>query len=341
MYNKTRYTVSQKRNKEEKGMKKTLVSVLLCLMLLATSTGLAEELTIGYTVQNMQNAYFVSVVESMKAAAKERGIDLIVADAGGDAVKHVNHIEDFIAQDVDAIIISPVDQEAPADAVKAAKEAGIAVVSLDQEVSGSDAYYGADDYDLGYMAGTIAGNWLNGKLDDGTIEDVLNSEGAIEVVIVRYDIIKSVIRRGDALKDSLLATYKGDHEIRFVYEQNAASADEGFNLAETALTANPEIALFLCINDSSALGVYEACLLRKEHTPDNTCIVGVDSLPEALKLISENTMFKGTVSNSPDTKGDETLDIVMQVLENGPIEGRIPFKLKGVDASNIAEYITD
>lgn len=323
-------------------MKRILIAMmLLCLTLTIAGTGLAEELTIGYTVQNMENAYFVSVVESMKAAARERGINLIVADASADAAKHVNHIEDFIAQGVDAIIISPVDQEAPADAVKAAKEAGIAVISLDQEVSGSDAYYGADDYELGYMAGSLAGKWLNDKQADGTIEDVLDSDGVIEVAIVRYDVIKSVIRRGDGLRDSLLETYTGDHEIKFVYEQNAASADEGFNLAETALTANPEISIFLCINDSSALGVYEACLLRKEHTPDNTCIVGVDSLPEALKLISENTMYKGTVSNSPNTKGDETLDIVMQVLESGPIEERIPFKLQGIDSSNIADFLTE
>ena len=86
----------------------------LCLILGLAGGALAEEeITVGYTVQSMENAYFVSIVDGMKAAAKDRGINLIVSDAAADASKHINHIEDFIAQGVDAIIISPVDQEAP------------------------------------------------------------------------------------------------------------------------------------------------------------------------------------------------------------------------------------
>ena len=63
-------------------------------------------LKVGYTVQSMENAYFVFIVEGMKAAAKEKGIDLVVADASADASKHISQIEDFVSQGVDAIIIT-------------------------------------------------------------------------------------------------------------------------------------------------------------------------------------------------------------------------------------------
>lgn len=323
-------------------MKKILVLVLaLCLLTGVVAAASAEGLTVGYTVQSMENAYFVSIVEGMKAAAKERGINLIVSDAAADAVKHVNHIQDFIAQEVDAIIISPVDQEAPADAVKEAQAAGIPVISLDQEVSGSDAFYGISEHEYGYMGGVIAGNWLNEKEADGTIADVLDSEGKIEVVVVRYDVIKSVIDRAEGLKDGIKETYTGDKEIVFVYEQNAANADEGYNLAETALTANPEICAFICINDSGALGVYEACMQHKEHTPDNTCIVGLDALEEALRLVAGDTMYKGTVDINPLGKGAEVLDIVQQVIDNGPIAEQLVYSMKAVTKDNIADYAID
>lgn len=323
-------------------MKKMLVSVLLiCLVLCMMSGAMAEGITVGYTVQSMENAYFVSIVEGMKAAAKDRGIELIVSDAAADANKHINHIEDFIAQGVDAIIISPVDQEAPVDAVKAAQEAGIPVISLDQEVKGSDAFYGISEYEYGYMGGKIAAEWLNEKEADGTIEDVLDSEGKIEVVVVRYDMIKSVIDRAEGLKGGITENYTGEHEIVFVSEQNAANADEGFTLAETALTANPEISVFICINDSGALGVYEACLQHKEHTPENTCIVGLDALEEPLKLISEDTMYKGTVDIQPSQKGADALDIVLDVLENGPKDEMMVYDMKPVTKANIADYITE
>ena len=323
-------------------MKKILVIMLaLCLAIGMASSAMAEELTVGYTVQSMENAYFVSIVEGMKAAAKDRGINLIVSDAAADASKHINHIEDFIAQEVDAIIISPVDQEAPVDAVKAAQAAGIPVISLDQEVKGSDAVFGISEYEYGYMGGKIAGEWLNEKEADGTITDVLSENGTIETVIVRYDMIKSVIERAEGLKAGLSETYTGEYEIEIVYEQNAANADEGFNLAETALTANPEIAIFVCINDSSALGVYEACLLHKEHTPANTCIVGLDALPEPLRLISEDTMYKGTVDIQPGQKGADVLDIVADVLENGPIAEKIIYEMAPVTKANIADYVVE
>lgn len=321
-------------------MKKTLAALLCLLMLLSLSLGaFAEELTIGYTVQSMENAYFVAIVDGMKKAAEERGINLIVSDAAADASKHINAIEDFIAQDVDAIIISPVDQEAVVDAVKDAQAAGIPVVSLDQKVTGSDAFYGIYEFDYGHMGGEIAGNWLNEKEAAGQIEDVLNDEGKIEVVVARYDLIKSVIDRAEGLKAGIKDTYKGDKEIVFVYEQNAANADEGFTLAETALTANPDISVFICINDSGALGIYEACLQHTDHTPENTCIVGLDALEEPLKLIAQNTMYKGTVDIQPGAKGGEVLDIVKKVLESGPIEEQIVYSMKAVTMENISEYV--
>ena len=295
-------------------------------------------LKVGYTVQSMENAYFVSIVEGMKAAAKEKGIELVVADAAADASKHISQIEDFVSQGVDAIIISPVDQEAPADAVKKAQEAGIPVISLDQEVKGSDAFFGIDEEEYGRLGGELAGQWLNEKESDGTIEDIANDKGEIEVVVVRYDQIPSVIKRADGLNQGLEDTYTFDKKITYVYEQNAADADTGYNLSETALTSNPGVSMFICINDSSALGVYESCLTHKEHTPDNTCIIGLDALPEALKLISQDTMYQGTVDIKPAEKGAEVLDLVQDVLENGPKSEQIVYEMSQVTKENIGDY---
>lgn len=321
--------------------KKVLAALLACTMvggLMTTASADEAGLTIGYTVQSMENAYFVSIVDGMKKAANERGINLIVADAAADPSKHIDQIQDFISQGVDAIIISPVDQEAPKDAVKEAQEAGIPVISLDQKVEGSDAFFGIDETEYGKMGGQIAGDWLNSKEEDGTIDEILDDEGKIEVAVGRYDMIKSVIDRADGLKTGLEETYTGDKEIVFVSEQNAANADEGYQIAETALTANPQISVYVCINDSSALGVYEACSQHKEHTADNTCIVGLDALDEALKLISEDTMYKGTVDIQPGEKGNQVFDIVEEVLENGPIEEQIVYDMKKVTIDNVSDY---
>jgi len=298
-----------------------------------------DQLVVGYTVQSLENAYFISIVEGMEKAAKEMGIELIVADAGGDAIKHVDHINNFIAQGVDVILISPVDQEAPRDVVKKAQDAGIPVISMNQQVKGSSAFIGTSEYEFGFLGGVSAGKWLNAKEADGTIDQILNDNGEIEVVVIRYDVIASLIDRGDGLKAGLVKTYTGKKKINFVFEQDAADADTGFQLAETALTANPNVSIFLGINDSSALGVYESCLARKEHTIDNTCITGLDALPEALKLIAGDTMFVGTVDIQPLQTGKDALEIAKRVLEDGPISDQIIIEMKSVTDENISEYV--
>jgi ABC-type sugar transport system substrate-binding protein len=259
----------------------------------------------------------------MKAAAKDRGVDLIVSDAAADASKHVSHIEDFIAQGVDAIIISPVDQEAPVDAVKAAKEAGIVVVSLDQEVRGSDAFYGIDEFEYGHMGGVIAGEWLNSKDADGTIDEVLDADGKIEVVVARYDMIKSVIDRAEGLKAGIVDAYTATTKsvrLRAERRQRRRGLQPGRNRADR----QPEISVFICINDSGALGVYEpACSTRSTPRP-TPASWALDALEEPLKLISEDTMYKGTVDIQPAQKGGEVLDIVEKVIASAPSPTRSP-----------------
>jgi ribose transport system substrate-binding protein len=297
-----------------------------------------KPLKVGYTVQSMENAYFVSVVEGMKVAAKDMGIELVVADAAADASKHIDHIDNFIAQEVDVILISPVDEKAPEDAVAKAAEMGIPTIGINQTVAGSAAFIGTSEFDFGFMGGQIAGKWLNQIEADGKIDGVLNAAGEIEVVVIRYDVIASLVDRGDGLKAGLEDAYTGAVKFDYVYEQDAADADTGYQVAETALTANPDVAIILGINDSSALGVYEACLARKEHTIDNTCITGLDALPEALALIAGDTMYQGTVDIQPAKLGRDALEIAQKVLADGPIEEKILIDMKMVTDENISEY---
>jgi len=298
----------------------------------------AKQIVVGYTVQSMENDFFVSVVEGMKAEAKAKGITLIVSDAAGDASKHVDHINNFIAQKVDAIIISPVDQTAPEGVVANAVAAGISVISLNQSIKGSSAYLLLQEYDYGFMGGVIAGNWLNGKEKDGTINSILNKNGEIEVGIISYSPIASLFDRTKGEKEGITKTYTGKKKVVFVSEQDAADSAGGLKVAETAFTANPDISIYVCINDSSALGVFEAASALSKKNKDNMCIVGLDGLPQALKYISQDTMFKGTVDIQPVQMGADALNLALDVLKTGPdAKVKLP-ELKMVTMANIAEY---
>jgi ABC-type sugar transport system substrate-binding protein len=333
-----------KYQKEEFLMKKpiALFALLLIIPAMLLVAGGAQEagddqLQVGYTVQSMENDYFVSVVEGMEARAEELGVRLIVADAAADADRHINHINNFIAQGVDAIIISPVDQVAPEGAVAEAVASGIPVVALNQNVAGSSAGLLMEEYQYGFRGGQMAGEWLNEKEADGSIVDILNADGAIEVGIVRYDTISSLIDRGDGLKDGITQTYTGGRTVNFVFEQDGADSAAGNRIAETALTAYPSISIFACINDSSALGVFEAASAYGKDA-SNFAVTGLDGLPQALRYISEDTMFIGTVDSLPVQLGADGLDLALRVAEEGSVSEPMIATMKMVTQANIDEY---
>ena len=47
------------------------------------------------------------------------------------------------------------------------QEAGIPWFSYDVKIEGDDAYYGWDNYDLGYAIGENAANWINQTFSEG------------------------------------------------------------------------------------------------------------------------------------------------------------------------------
>jgi ABC-type sugar transport system substrate-binding protein len=327
-------------------IKKIMVGVLSGLMLMSSltaqgtqETGKEKQMVIGYSVQSMENDYFVSVVNGMKEEAQKKNVKLIVCDAASDAAKHIDHIENFINQGIDGIIISPVDEEVPVNAVAEAIAAGIPVVAANQPVKGASAFYGIDEHTYGYTGGGIAGKWLNEKEADGTIESLLDEDGCIDVCVIRQDFVTSCIPRGDGLKDGLEDTYTGKHPIKYVLESSGNDAAKGMKIAEAALTSNPATCIVLAINDSTALGAYEVFMADSSKNADNVCITGLDALPEALEKIAGNTMYKGTVDIQPKQEGADMLDICLDVIANGPIAEKIEMSMKAVDKDDISDYI--
>lgn len=93
---------------------------------------------IGLSVSTLNNPFFVSLAEGAQAEAEEKGAELITVDAGDDAAKQTNDVEDLISRNVSVLIVNPVDSDAVAPAVKDAISKGIKVISVDRVVNGVD-----------------------------------------------------------------------------------------------------------------------------------------------------------------------------------------------------------
>jgi len=74
--------------------------------------------TVGFSVSTLNNPFFVTLSDGAKNAAKEKGIQLTVVDAGDDSAKQISDIEDLISKNIKVLIVNPVDSDAVASAVE-------------------------------------------------------------------------------------------------------------------------------------------------------------------------------------------------------------------------------
>ncbi|MCP6324225.1 substrate-binding domain-containing protein, partial [Klebsiella pneumoniae] len=84
------------------------------------------------------NPFFVTLNEGAEEKAAELGATLTVVDAQDNASKQASDIEDLIQQEVDLIMINPVDSEAVAAAVESANSANIPVITVDRSAAGGE-----------------------------------------------------------------------------------------------------------------------------------------------------------------------------------------------------------
>src|SRR5215213_1804646 len=94
---------------------------------------------VGLAVANLQADFFNQIKQSVTKEAAKQGIEVVVADARGDAATQVNQIEDFITKKVDAIVYIPAGATAAGVPVKNARKAGIPIVAVDRNPPGAPA----------------------------------------------------------------------------------------------------------------------------------------------------------------------------------------------------------
>ena len=86
---------------------------------------------IAYTPLTLSNPFFKIIGDNIKSEAEKNGYETIMVDPDMDVKKQSDQFDDFISQEVTAIILVPCDRLSIGPAVKAANEKGIPVLTVD------------------------------------------------------------------------------------------------------------------------------------------------------------------------------------------------------------------
>ncbi len=110
------------------------------------------------------------------------GVNFIYADAHGDSKTQVRQVSKMLREKIDVLIISPNEAQPLTAIVDEAYQNNIPVIIIDRKTSSSlyTAYIGADNYELGKMAGHYLGALSKGPVNLVEITGLPGSSPAIE-----------------------------------------------------------------------------------------------------------------------------------------------------------------
>ncbi|CZT36551.1 MULTISPECIES: sugar ABC transporter substrate-binding protein [Rhizobiaceae] len=303
---------------------RTLLTSAAILGLTLGSAHAAEVKKIGLAVANLQANFFNQIKQSVEAEAKKRGIEVVTVDAKGDGPTQVNQIQDLLTQNIDALIYIPAGAAAATVPVKLAKAAGVPVINIDRNAEGApgDTFLATDsvssaksvcDYILKEAGGKGDMVIIHGQ--KGTTPEVDRSKGCAEAL-------------------------KAYPEVKIVAEQysNMWAQDEGFQIMQNMLQANPNVSIVFAQADGLALGAAQA--IKVANPSQKVVVGGFDGDTAALEALGKG-VFNVTATQQTQKMGRDAVENAVKIVAGEKVP---PVQL--LDATlttkeNVAEFIAN
>ncbi|MBA4167574.1 MAG: substrate-binding domain-containing protein, partial [Chitinophagaceae bacterium] len=283
-----------------------------------STTTPAKTYTIGFSQCGDNDNWRKAMLSEMeRELAFHPGVKLIYKQAGDNSQKQNAQVKELLQQHIDLLIISPNEAIPLTDVVEDAYQKGIPVIVVDRKIASTlyTNYIGADNYQIGRLAGEYVAHLLKGK---GRIIEVVGlpaSSPAIER------------KRGfnDALSPfpdlQVVKEVEGDWVKSKSKQQMQA-------ISETVVRAD----LVFAHNDVMALGAREAASIAGAQ---NIKVIGVDALAgkgAGLEMISDGTL---NASLLYPTGGSEAIRNALRILNREAVPKQTLLQTLVVDSSNV------
>lgn len=256
-------------------------------------TGHAFATTIGFSQVGSESGWRTSFSESVKAEAKQRGIELKFSDAQQKQENQIKAVRSFIAQGVDGIVIAPVVETGWKPVLKEAKRARIPVVIVDRNIKVTQkslflTRIASDFVEEGSKIATWLMTQTHGECAIAELQGTVGATAAI-------DRAKGFNR--------VLAGFPNSKIIR---SQTAEfTRTKGKEVMESFLKAEQggkNICAVWAHNDEMALGAIQAIKEAGLKPGKDILIVAVDGVPDYFKAMADGDA-NATVELSPHLGG--------------------------------------
>ena len=295
--------------------------LLVVCMLIASGCAPSEQegdvYKIGMSQCNLGEPWRVQMNADIEAAAaKQAKIEVVFKDAQNDELKQRAHVEEFVAAEVDLIIISPKEDVPLTEPVAKAVEAGIPVIVLDRALLGDKftCFIGADNKKIG----KAAGQWLCKKLSGkGKIVEL---KGLMTSVPGRD--------RNSGFRDGIAGS---EFEVIFEADMKWLEPDAR-NEMDSALARFDQIDAVYAHNDPGAHGAYLAA--KAAGREKEIVFIGIDALPHEGVAYVQQGILDATFLYP--TGGAEAIAAAVKILAGEDVDKTIVLGSRVFTAENVA-----
>ncbi|MFA7019152.1 MAG: sugar ABC transporter substrate-binding protein [Sphaerochaetaceae bacterium] len=309
-------------------MKKKLIACVLLIALVvlsplaakgATETQKSDKPVIGLVMKSLGAEFFKSMEEGAKVHAAERG-DLVLKPLGTQSQTEIDQqisiVENLITQNVDAIVIAPMDGRALVPPVAKALKAGIPVINIDvmfddatmKEYGIEVPFIGPDNVEAAKAVGDI----LAKKLGPGG--KVIIIEGVQAAVNAQ--------QRKEGFMQSI-----EEHDLNLLSSNTANwEIEEAFQVFSNLLTAYPDVEGVMCANDAMALGVVQA--INAAGKTGKIEVIGFDN-DDAIQPLIKSGKVLATIDQFGKDMASFGIDAAMDVIGGKVVTGwqKTPIKI--------------
>lgn len=313
-----------------------LLISLMCIGMLAGCGGTQEEAigsngegtkdkkVLGVLICDFSDQFQVYMKEGMEEAASKLGdeFEIIFYDAKYDPNEQLKQAENLISQNVDAIILMPVDAEAAKPIVTAIHEAGIPLISVNRKLANQElalSYVGSDSVESGEILMEAVAELLEGK---GDIV-ILHGSYGHEPEIKRQEGILNILKNYPDIK--IVAEDTGDWY-----------RDKAMDVTENWLQSGMKFDAVVAHNDEMAIGALLA--IEDAGLTDEIIIGGIDATPEAIEFLKQGKLDV-TVFQDAKGQGGKAVEVAAAAAKGEEVEKEymIPYELVTPDKAD--EYL--
>ncbi len=300
--------------------------------LLAASAGSAQAFDLGVIAFQMSSETHARVANTAQAAAKEKGWKVTLLNSAGSMPDHTAQIENLIQAKVNALVIAmgkPIEADAQ---MKAAKDAGIPVITV---MAGASPHALFDIQVNEYQVGAQAALYLLGQLRyQGNI--LTNRFEGNNGTRIRGRILDAVLAENTAVK------VIGSHSMA----RTASWREDVKSGMEALLLKNQGKVDGIWASFDGQAYIIDDILARMGATKGKPALVSIDGSPETYRRIADpGSMILATVAIPFEEMGKKAVELVDEiVVKKQPAEKFVqgPYLMMDavlVDQSNVKQFL--